>query len=192
MRQGRCLRAMNVQTDCSSLPWASLCHDSENRISLRSPCLSGRAKIYDSGILCLTASVSHLGIANLFSPFTFDHWIWLSEICLTMNLSTAIVYCSIDVWSFRGQGGNTKIKWHNKPVKQSWGFSVFWRYNSAFWRICLAFEIEAGEMQVPRCIMVGLKFQTQAIFSYFISGKVSFLSLLKMINYSKSLYFLNF
>lgn len=60
-------------------------------ISLHSPCLPDRAKIYDSGILCLTASLSHLGIAYLFSPSTFDHWIWLSEACMTMDLSTTLV-----------------------------------------------------------------------------------------------------
>lgn len=60
-------------------------------ISLHSPCLSDRAKIYDSGILCLTASLSHLGIAYLFSPSTFDHWVWLSEACTTMNLGTTLV-----------------------------------------------------------------------------------------------------
>lgn len=60
-------------------------------ISLYSPCLSDRAKIYDSGILCLTASLSHLEIAYLFSPSTFDHWIWLNEACMTMNLSTTLV-----------------------------------------------------------------------------------------------------
>lgn len=83
-------------------------------ISLCSPCLSDRAKIYDSGVLCLTASLSHLGIEYLFSTFTFDHWIWLSEACKTMTQYYSCKYIALLMYSLlRGQSGHTKIKLHN-------------------------------------------------------------------------------
>lgn len=132
---GKTFRVVNVQPGYACLfgdCWSMILKMDSNPemdlyllhlISLHSPCLSGRcraickkkkkkkcrAKIYDSGILCFTASFPTWGLRIYLHlpPLTieFDSVKHIRE-----NLSTNV---ALHLWSLKEQSGDIKIKWCN-------------------------------------------------------------------------------